>query len=161
MEAFSFLNRVLESEISPLIVFATNRGITNIRGTKYQAPFGIPQDLLDRMLIVATEPLDDNGYLEILNLRCEEEDVEFDRKAIEFLAKIATETSVRYAMQLITVSGVLAKKLKRSAVQIDDVKKAHSLFLDVDRSVAVLEHEGNKYMFNETDGQMVTERAQI
>lgn len=42
MEAFSFLNRVLESEISPLIVFATNRGITNIRGTKYQAPFGIP-----------------------------------------------------------------------------------------------------------------------
>lgn len=50
------------------------------------------------MLIVATEPLDDNGYLDILNLRCEEEDVEFDRKAIEFLAKIATETSVRYAM---------------------------------------------------------------
>ena len=33
MEAFSFLNRVLESEISPVIIFATNRGYTKIRGT--------------------------------------------------------------------------------------------------------------------------------
>lgn len=31
MECFTFLHRALESEISPIIVFATNRGITKIR----------------------------------------------------------------------------------------------------------------------------------
>jgi len=36
MECFSFLNRALESEKAPIIILATNRGITNIRGTNYK-----------------------------------------------------------------------------------------------------------------------------
>lgn len=39
MECFSFLNRALESEASPVIILATNRGITNIRGTNYKGYF--------------------------------------------------------------------------------------------------------------------------
>ena len=78
METFSFLNRVLESEISPVLIFATNRGYTKIRGTEYFSPFGIPVDLLDRMLIINTEPLKLDDYLNILKNRCDEEDVEFD-----------------------------------------------------------------------------------
>lgn len=38
---------------------ATNRGITQIRGTKYQSPHGLPIDLLDRSLIVSTVPYND------------------------------------------------------------------------------------------------------
>lgn len=82
MEAFSFLNRVLESDVSPVIVFATNRGLTRIRGSEYISPFGVPMDLLDRMLIINTERLDDNDYLAILKLRCEEEDVDFEPGAL-------------------------------------------------------------------------------
>ena len=75
MEAFSFLNRVLESEVSPVVVLATNRGITRIRGTEYNSPFGIPADLLDRVLIIHTTPLSENECGRVIRLRADEEDV--------------------------------------------------------------------------------------
>merc|ERR1712224_604830 len=56
MECFSFLNRALESEKSPIVILATNRGITKIRGTNYKGPHGMPLDLLDRLLIITTTP---------------------------------------------------------------------------------------------------------
>jgi len=56
MESFSFLNRALESETAPIVIIATNRGITKIRGTDYKSPHGIPVDLLDRLLIITTVP---------------------------------------------------------------------------------------------------------
>lgn len=31
MECFSYLNRALESALSPIVIFATNRGICNVR----------------------------------------------------------------------------------------------------------------------------------
>ncbi|CAI5523310.1 unnamed protein product [Closterium sp. Naga37s-1] len=55
IECFSFLNRALENEMAPILVVATNRGITTIRGTNYKAPHGIPLDFLDRLLIISTE----------------------------------------------------------------------------------------------------------
>merc|ERR1712224_791440 len=56
IECFSFLNRALEMKSSPIVIMATNRGITNIRGTNYKGPHGLPLDLLDRSLIVTTVP---------------------------------------------------------------------------------------------------------
>merc|ERR1719502_210558 len=47
IECFSFLNRALEEPTAPIVIMATNRGITNIRGTDYKSPHGIPIDLLD------------------------------------------------------------------------------------------------------------------
>lgn len=38
MECFSFLNRALETAMAPILILATNRGITRVRGTKYQSP---------------------------------------------------------------------------------------------------------------------------
>jgi len=42
IECFAFLNRALENTMSPVLIMATNRGITQIRGTKYKSPHGIP-----------------------------------------------------------------------------------------------------------------------
>jgi len=56
IECFSYLNRALESDMAPVLVVATNRGITRIRGTNYKSPHGIPIDLLDRLLIISTTP---------------------------------------------------------------------------------------------------------
>ena len=56
IECFSYLNRALESDLAPVLVVATNRGITRIRGTNYKSPHGIPIDLLDRLLIISTSP---------------------------------------------------------------------------------------------------------
>ena len=41
IECFSFLNRALENEMAPVLVMATNRGITRIRGTQYKSPHGM------------------------------------------------------------------------------------------------------------------------
>lgn len=35
VECFSYLNRALESDLAPILVVASNRGITKIRGTNY------------------------------------------------------------------------------------------------------------------------------
>ena len=76
IECFSFLNRALENELAPILVVATNRGITRIRGTSYRSPHGIPIDLLDRLLIISTSPYAEPEMRVILDIRCEEEDVE-------------------------------------------------------------------------------------
>ena len=35
VECFSYLNRALENDLAPILVVASNRGITKIRGTNY------------------------------------------------------------------------------------------------------------------------------
>lgn len=42
IECFTFLNRALESSLSPIVILATNRGYTTIRGTDIRSPHGIP-----------------------------------------------------------------------------------------------------------------------
>lgn len=66
IECFSFLNRALENEMAPIVIMATNRGITKIRGTNYKSPHGIPLDLLDRLIIVPTVPYEEKELREIL-----------------------------------------------------------------------------------------------
>ena len=69
IECFSFLNRALEQELSPLVIMASNRGIARIRGTKFQSPHGLPVDLLDRVLIVSTKPYSDEDIEQIIQIR--------------------------------------------------------------------------------------------
>merc|ERR1711869_72577 len=76
IECFTYLNRVLESTLSPIIVFATNRGICTIRGTDVVAPHGMPVDLLDRMLIVRTLPYSVEEVCQVLHIRAATEGVD-------------------------------------------------------------------------------------
>lgn len=69
IECFSFLNRALEGEMAPLVVMASNRGVSRIRGTKYKSPHGIPADLLDRLLIISTKPYEVEDMREIVKIR--------------------------------------------------------------------------------------------
>ena len=237
IECFSFLNRALENELAPILVVATNRGITRIRGTSYRSPHGIPIDLLDRLLIISTSPYAEPEMRVILDIRCEEEDVEMagawparfaqgsrfqvegrSRRcatimdiqclhehaevggwhpharsrfwnlglqrsmrcappwtsnaaspvaflggisrspgrepliqdsvdwwahvgaddAKELLTKIGAETSLRYAIHLITAASLVATRRKAATVEIEDVSKAYQLFIDVRRSTQFL-----------------------
>merc|ERR1711981_1275032 len=101
IECFSWLNRALESDLSPVLITATNRGIAKIRGTQYKSPHGLPLDLLDRLMIISTTPYSEEEMRKILTIRCEEEDVEMTSEAMKLLTKIAQETSLRYAMHMI------------------------------------------------------------
>lgn len=69
IECFSFLNRALEYDLSPLVIMASNRGTSTIRGTKMKSPHGLPVDLLDRVLIVSTQPYEIDDIQKILKIR--------------------------------------------------------------------------------------------
>ena len=116
LECFSWLNRALESDLAPILIIATNRGITKIRGTHYKSPHGIPIDLLDRLLIISTKPYSGSELQHILKIRCEEEDVEMTDDAMELLTRIAQETSLRYAMHMIMTASLVCTKRKGAEV---------------------------------------------
>ncbi|KAF4011218.1 hypothetical protein G4228_002157 [Cervus hanglu yarkandensis] len=149
IESFSFLNRALESDMAPVLIMATNRGITRIRGTSYQSPHGIPIDLLDRLLIVSTSPYSEKDTKQILRIRCEEEDVEMSEDAYTVLTRIGLETSLRYAIQLITAASLVCRKRKGTEVQVDDIKRVYSLFLDESRSTQYMKEYQDAFLFNE------------
>lgn len=155
IECFSFLNRALENEMAPIVIMATNRGITKIRGTNYKSPHGIPLDLLDRMIIVPTAPYEEKELREILSIRCEEEDCQLSDDALTVLTRISFETSLRYGIQLITTSGLIARKRNAPEVGVEDIKRAYELFFDEGRSVQFLREYQQEFMFDEGECLML------
>ncbi len=135
LEAFSFLTRILESEFSPILILATNRGTTKIRGTDIESPHGIPLDLLDRLLIIPLEPYTRDEIKEIIKIRADEEDIPLSDDAIEKLADIGNERSLRYAVQLLRPAQIIAQRKGRREVRSDDVEEAAKLFTDTRNSV--------------------------
>ncbi|CAG9316959.1 unnamed protein product [Blepharisma stoltei] len=152
IECFSFLNRAMESDAAPIIIMATNRGFAQIRGTKYRGAHGVPIDLLDRSLIIMTRPYTEEEIRSILKIRCEEEDVEMTEEALDLLTTIGLDTSLRYSIQLITTSSLVARKRKASEVDVPDVRRVYSLFIDLKRSQQYLKEYESEYMFSEVQG---------
>lgn len=148
MECFSFLNRALESDMAPILVVATNRGISTVRGTPYKAPHGIPVDLLDRLLIIPTVPYSEAEVRKILCIRAEEEDVDLEGDALTLLTRIGAETSLRYAIQLITAASLAASRRKAGTVGVEDVSRVYSLFVDVKRSVQYMTEHAEQFLYN-------------
>ncbi|AOL17131.1 TATA box-binding protein [Sulfolobus sp. A20] len=143
LEAFSFLTRALESELAPIIILATNRGITKIRGTDVESPHGIPLDLLDRLLIIPTRQYNAEEIKEIIKIRADELEIELDPQALDELTKIGVENSLRYAVQLLEPSQVIAQRNNRNVIKVDDVREASKLFSDVKRSVKFVKEYEN------------------
>jgi len=149
IECFSWLNRALETDLSPVLIIATNRGITKIRGTNYKSPHGIPIDLLDRLMIISTHPYSESETAKIIHIRCEEEDVEMSDDAKDLLTRIAMETSLRYAIHMIMAASLVCLKRKGTEVEVEDIKRVYSLFVDVKRSTQFLMEYQKEFMFNE------------
>ena len=144
IECFSFLNRALESEMSPIVIMASNRGIATIRGTSMKSPHGIPTDFLDRMLIISTSPYTAEEVKAILKIRSEEEDIKISNESLDLLTKIGFETSLRYSINLLTTSKLISMKRKCENVDTVDVTKAYKLFIDQMRSVNFLKDAQNE-----------------
>ncbi|OQO08492.1 RuvB-like helicase 1 [Cryoendolithus antarcticus] len=139
IECFTYLNRALESSISPIVILASNRGLTTIRGTTSPlapsdpgliAAHGIPPDLLPRLLIVPTHPYTAPEIRAIIQTRAR---LEFaaptaptlsdegsggkalsvrstlDGEALDALTEQGVSVSLRYALQLLAPAGILAR----------------------------------------------------
>jgi len=135
LEAFSFLSRALEGELVPIIILATNRGIATIRGTDIKSPLGFPLDLLDRAVIIATHEYDADTIREILKIRAVEEKIDVETNALEKLTQIGAGSSLRYAVQLLSLAAQNAKSMKRNIVKVEDVERVKDLFMDVNQAM--------------------------
>ena len=81
-------------------------------------------------------------------IRCEEEDVEMSEDAVAILTRIGMETSLRYAIQLITAASLTCRKRKGTEVNVEDIKRVYSLFLDEHRSTQFLQEYQQQFMFS-------------
>ncbi|KAI9671183.1 MAG: RuvB-like protein 2 [Caeruleum heppii] len=135
IECFSYVNRALEDELAPIVIMASNRGVTRIRGTDYRSPHGLPLDFLDRVVIVSTHPYAPTEIGQILSIRAQEEEVDLTPDALALLTKIGQEAGLRYASNIITTAALIAQKRRAKEVGIEDVQRSFGLFLDPGRSV--------------------------
>lgn len=138
IECFTYLNRALESSLAPIVIFATNRGVCTIRGTDIVSPHGVPVDLLDRMLILRTMPYSLEEIIQIMSIRAETESLEMDDEALAALGEIGIRTSLRYAVQMLTPSRILAETNGRDAINLSDIEEIDDLFFDAKASAAIL-----------------------
>jgi RuvB-like protein 1 (pontin 52) len=138
IECFTFLNRALESTLSPIVIFATNRGVCTIRGTDVLSPHGIPVDLLDRMLIIRTMPYSLEEIVQIISIRAETESIEVNAEALHALGEIGARTSLRYTVQMLTPARIIAETSGRETIQLEDVEEVDELFYDAKSSAKVL-----------------------
>ncbi|MBC7114385.1 MAG: TBP-interacting protein [Archaeoglobi archaeon] len=134
IELFAFMNRAMESEMAPIIILASNRGVSRIRGTDIVSPHGIPLDLLDRLLIITTEPYTRDEIRKIIEIRAQESGIVLSEEAKEMLTKLGEENSMRYAVQLLAPAFEYAKLRGSSQVELEDVKRASEVFVDVSQS---------------------------
>ncbi|KAG5844352.1 hypothetical protein ANANG_G00161600 [Anguilla anguilla] len=86
---------------------------------------------------------------------CEEEDVELSEEAHTVLTRIGLETSLRYAIQLISTAGLVCRKRRGTEVQVEDIKRVYSLFLDESRSSQYMKEYQDSFLFNETQGNQM------
>lgn len=138
IECFTYLNRALESSLAPIVIFATNRGVCTIRGTDVVSPHGVPVDLLDRMLILRTMPYSLEEIVQIMSIRAETESIEIDDAALAAIGQVGIRTSLRYAVQILTPSKILAVTNGRSSIHVGDVQEVDDLFFDAKASAAIL-----------------------
>jgi len=68
------------------------------------------------MIIVPTSPYQEKELKEILKIRCKEKDCEMADDALTALTRIALETSLRYAIQLIMTASLVNRQRKTTEV---------------------------------------------
>ncbi|CAN1794392.1 RuvB-like protein 1, partial [Linum perenne] len=146
MECFSYLNRALESSLSPIVIFATNRGICNVRGTDMNSPHGIPVDLLDRLVIIRTQVYGPAEMIQILAIRAQVEELTVDEESLAFLGEIGQQTSLRHAVQLLSPASIVAKMNGRENICKADLDEVCSLYLDAKSSSKLLQDQQEKYI---------------
>lgn len=139
IECFTYLNRALESPISPIVILASNRGKCTIRGTEdIIAAHGIPPDLLARILIIPTHPYNPEEVKTIVRLRTRTEGLSITEPALDKISKHGVKVSLRYALQLLTPASILARVGNKKEIDVDDVAECEDLFIDARRSAAIV-----------------------
>ena len=96
-----------------------------------------------------------NTYLFAYNVfsvvfrRCQEEDVTLTSDALNVLTSMAGQTTLRYALNLISCAQILSRKRKAEKVDVEDLRRAYTYFMDEKRSVQWLKEQQGTLVFEE------------
>lgn len=110
------------------------------------SPHGIPLDLLDRLVIIPTLPYGIKEIEQIIKLHVQIEGLQVEEDAPTALSEIGSDTTLRYAVQLLTPAAQTCKVNGRTSITKEDITDINALFLDVKRSAKHLSAKDNKYM---------------
>jgi TBP-interacting protein len=146
VETFSFLMKAMETELAPIVIMATNRGIAKIRGTDIESPHGIPQDLLDRLVIIRTRPYTAEEIREIIQIKAREQNISLSDDALKLLTDIGVDHSLRYALQLLVPAYITTKEKGKSAVTKEEVEYVKKHFVSVKESVEYVKTLEEKFL---------------
>ncbi|KAK1319707.1 hypothetical protein QJS10_CPB04g02003 [Acorus calamus] len=146
MECFSYLNRAVESSLSPIVIFATNRGVCYVRGTDMISPHGIPVDLLDRLMIIRTETYGPTEMIQILAIRAQVEELAIDEESLAYLGEIGQQASLRHAIQLLSPAYIVTRTNGRDKICKADLEEISSLYLDAKSSARLLQEQEKGYI---------------
>ncbi|KAG6889952.1 RuvB ATP-dependent DNA helicase pontin [Termitomyces sp. Mi166 len=148
IECFTYLNALLESPMAPTVILATNRGCTLVRGTlDIISPHGIPVDFLSRCMIVKTDGYTRDQVRKVIQLRAMVEGLGLGEGIIDRLASVWGESSLRYALQLLTPASISAQLAGRTQIELEDIGEMLELFLDAKtsaRNLAAVGFDGGK-----------------
>ncbi|KAJ5720759.1 RuvB-like helicase 1 [Penicillium malachiteum] len=137
IECFTYLNRALESSISPIVILASNR-----------VPLtAFPPDLLARLLIIPTTPYSPDEIKTIIRLRAKTEAITINEPALDKLAEHGSKVSLRYALQLLTPASILARVNGHpNGIEAVDVAECEDMFLDAKRSAQIVNQDSSKFL---------------
>ena len=99
------------------------------------------------ILLLVTECANLYGHL----CRCEEEDVTLTEDALNVLVEMAKEATLRYALNVISTAQVSARKRKSDKVDVPDLRRSYTYFIDAKRSVQWVKEQQGSLMFEEIE----------
>ncbi|KAJ5478229.1 hypothetical protein N7530_003738 [Penicillium desertorum] len=128
IECFTYLNRALESTISPIVILASNRGHTVIRGT--------------HEISAAHEEIKT-----IIRLRAKIEGLNITEPALNKVSEHGSKVSLRYALQLLAPASILSRINGRpGAIEEADIAECEDLFLDAKRSAIIVDQDSKNFL---------------
>ena len=110
------------------------------------SPHGIPSDLIDRLVIVRTRSYSIQDIMQIVSIRAKTEGIQVEDEALAYLSQIGSATSLRYAVQLLTPSSILASANGRDTITTQDIDEASKLFFDTKASAKQLQEHAAGYI---------------
>ena len=84
--------------------------------------------------------------MKILAIRASTESIKLSPEALAFLGEIGSSTSLRYCVQLLTPSSVLATTKGKNEITKEEIEDVKELFYDVKRSAKHLQENAHGYI---------------
>jgi RuvB-like protein 1 (pontin 52) len=94
--------------------------------------------LMGSLLIIPTNPYEADEIKRIIRIRISVEGLAITEAALEKIADHGSRISLRYALQLLAPSSILARVSGRSQIDVMDVGECEDLFIDARRSAAIV-----------------------